>query len=221
MKTNVIGSIQLTWNEKGEILHDFHSNVPANDYQRADALALGNVLFTGSQLGILQPRYSLKVCDSILKFLGGESPKPEPIHDPLFGGRIDLVHKGKTIVCTFHPDIRGSGTMEVDEAVSRLLGNLPGYVCNHLVADIEGFLRVGLLLVMNYYLVIMLPTGISKGFFSSRKFKQRKAQFAMLDFNESIYPRWKLGLNAAPENFNDMLEESRRYQDKMKEEFIV
>lgn len=195
--------------------------MPANEYQRADALALGDVLFTGSQLGILHPKYSLHVCDRILLFLEGESLQPEPIHDPLYGGRIDLVQKGNTIVCTFHPDIRASGTMEMDEAVSRLLGNLPGYVSTQMIKDIEGFLRVGLLMVMNYYLAIMLPTGISKRFFSSGKFKQQKAQFAMLDFNEEIYPRWKLGLNADPENFNNLLEEARRYHNKMIKEFIV
>lgn len=220
MGSNILGSIELSWDDRGNLSHCMHSNIPANDYQKADALALAAVLLTGSQLGILPPRYSLKVCDRILDFIEGKTRIPEPIECPLNGGRVELVQRRSTVVCKFHPIILKRGSMEIEEAVSRLLGNLPQYVSSQMIDDIGSFFRTGILIVVHYYLTQTLPIGISRGVFSKRRFKQHKAQYTMLDFNKTIYPHWQGGLNIPEEIFKENLEESRKYLTKMYKELL-
>ena len=220
MDSSILGSIYFRWDDHGTLTHSMQSNIPANDYQKNDALALAAVLLTGSQLGLLPPKYSLTVCDRILCFIEGKTHIPEPIEHPLDGGKVDLVHRGNTVVCAFQPKILRKGSMEIEEAVSRFLGNLPWYVSENMTDDLEDFFRNGILIVVHYYLTQTLPTGISRDVFSKRKFKQRKAQYTMLDFNKTIYPHWKGGLNIPDEVKKRNLEESRAYLKKMEDELL-
>lgn len=220
MNSNVLGSIKFQWDDRGNLSHSLDSNIPANDYQKSDALALAAVILTGSQLGLLPPKHSLTVCDRILSFIEGKTLAPEPIEHPLDGGKVNLVQRGSTVVCTFHPIILRKGSMELEEAVSRLLGNLPWYVSEKMTDDLGDFFRNGILIVVHYYLTQTLPAGISRGVFSKRKFNQRKAQYTMLDFNKTIYPHWKGGLNIPKEINNRNLAESREYLTKMSNELL-
>ena len=215
MEPKLLASVGIEWDEFGTISHTIDSEVPANDYQRADALALAVVLLTGSQLGILTPTYGLQVCDRILRHLDGLPLNPEPIQYPLSGARIELVQKGTTIVCLFHPTILGGGTMEPEEAVARLLGNLPLYLHRTLSGELAQFYKAGLLIVVNFYLTQALPKGTSRGLFSSGEFAQQPVQFAMLAFNETIYPHWRRGLGISESIFSDKLREARNHYKKL------
>jgi hypothetical protein len=208
-------SINIDWDEFGNLSHTIHRHVPMDDYQAADGLALGVVLLTGSQLGILLPRFGLRVCDRILKFIEGEKLSPQPIQYPISSARIDLhmtpfpQKKTVTVVCTFHPKIKHGGTMDPEEAVCRLLGNLPPYATNHLIDELAGYLRLGLLSAVGYYLQTGLRSGISKGIFSKGKFEQHKVQFTMLAFNDLVYPHWRGGLSLKKTVFEEMLNSAR------------
>jgi len=219
MEPKVLVSVDLKWDEFGNVSHTLDAKVPANEYQKSDVVALSVVLLTGSQLGILPPSYALQVCDRILRHLDGLPLNPEPIQYPLSGARIELVQKDGTIVCLFHPSFLGGGTMEPEEAVSRLLGNLPLHLAQILTGELACFYRAGLLIVVNYYLTQGLPKGISRGIFSRGNFNQQKVQFAMLGFNETIYPHWKGGLNMPSSIFSERLEEARSQYKKMMAEF--
>lgn len=225
MVSKVIASVNLQWDECGIITHSMQFNISANDYQKSDGLLLSVVLLTGTQLGILPPRYGLHVCDRIFCFLDGQTLNPEPIQYPLSKARIDLIEKKKTIVCTFEPTFIRRGTMEPEEAVSRLLGNLPPYLASRLnlasKSDIEldRFFRVGLLSVINYYLTEAFPKGMTRGLFSRRDFKQVKVQFDMLAFVGSIYPHWSGGLIIPERLFGAKLEEARSQHNIMTGKF--
>ena len=219
MALPVLASINLSWDEFGAVSHKLHSNIPANEYQRSDALALSVVLLIGSQLGILRPSYGLRVCDRILRFLEGLSLNPEPIQLSLSGARINLHQKYKTIVCTFHPNFVAAGTMEPEEAVARLLGNLPLHLAGIEMGEITRFFKAGLLMVVSYYLSEGLPRGTSRGIFSRRGFNQQNVQFAMLGFNECIYPHWSRSLNIPKTRFEEKLAEARANYKKLVAEF--
>ncbi|MCH8338910.1 MAG: hypothetical protein IH858_08745 [Chloroflexi bacterium] len=109
--------------------------------------------------------------------------------------------------------------MEPEEAVARLLGNLPLYLASELSGELARFLKAGLLIVTNYYLTQGLAKGISRRIFSRGKFNQQRVQFAMLAFNETIYPHWKGGLNIPATTFSEKLEEARTHYKKMVAEF--
>jgi len=215
----VLASINLSWDEFGAVSHNLHSNVTANEYQKSDALALSVVLLTGSQLGILRPRYGLQVCDRILRFLEGLPLNPKQIQYPLSGARIDLHQKHETVVCTFHPKYVAAGTMEPEEAVARLLGNLPLHLSGIEMGEIVRFFKAGLQIVVSCYLSEGLPGGISRGIFSRRRFKQQNVQFVMLSFNELIYPYWSRGLNIPKVKFEERLTEARANYRKLVSEF--
>jgi len=215
MVSKVIASVNLQWNEFGYISHSMQFNVSANDYQKSDGELLSVVLLTGNQLGILPPRYGLHVCDRIICFLDNQALNPEPIQYPLSKARIDLIVKKKTILCTFDPTFISRGTMEPEKAVSHLLGNLPPYLAGRLNlarkldVELDRFFRVGLLIVINYYLTEAFPKGISRGLFSRKGFNQVKVQFDMLAFVGDIYPHWSGGLNISERVFGEILEETR------------
>jgi hypothetical protein len=214
MSLPTLASINLEWDEVGSVSHKLHSNIPANDYQEFDALALSVVLLTGSQLGILPPAYGLQVIDRILKYLDGLPLNPEPIQYPLSSARIDLHEKGKTMVCAFHPNFLGGGTMQPEESVSRLLGNLPVHLDKVLQGELNRFFKTGLLIVSIYYLSEALPKGQSRGLFSSGRFNQQKVQMAMLAFNETVYPHWSGGLNLPQPIFTQELVKAKSIYKK-------
>lgn len=215
MAQQVLASVDLVWDEFGNVEHTLDSKVPTSEYQRSDAVALSVVLLTGSQLGILPPNYGLQLCDRIMRHLEGLPLNPEPIQGPLSDARIDLVLKERTIVCLFHPNFLGSGTMEPEEAVVRVLGNLPLYLSEILTGELARFYVAGLLVVVYFYLTEGLPKGISRGIFSRGKFNQQRVQFAMLEFNETVYPQWKSGLNMPTSIFSERLSEARSQYKRM------
>lgn len=189
---------------------------PFNDYQKADGLLLATILLISGQLGILKPQFSRHIINRVLSFLDNPTVTPEPINHPLNGARIDLIQNKKTVICTFHPSYLGIGKMQPEEAVTRLLGNLPPYLyqqldlINRFDAELFRFFRVGLLTVINYYLTYAFPKGISSGLFSTRRFKQVKVQFEMLAYTKSLYPMWSGGLNIPEPKFNSMLEKTQQ-----------
>jgi len=217
-----LASIKLQWDELGNISQSVEFYVPLNDYQKTDAQLLTVVLLISSQLGILSPPYGLHVCGRLIKFIDGISLNPEQIKYPLSKVQIDLIQKNKTMVCTFDPTFIGRGTMEPEEAVSHLLGNLPSFysirlnLANKKEAQLGGYFKNGLLMDMNFYLSEALPRGFSLGLFSQTKFNQSKVQRTMLSFTESIFPHWYGGMYLPKKKYEEALEQSRSQYKKMK-----
>lgn len=213
-KAQKLSSIYFEWDLNGNISHRMESYFQFNEYQKIDGLLLGTILLISGQLGILNPKYSLHIVDRVLDFLDNPEVNPESINPPLNSARIDLFQKKKTVVCTFHPSYLANGTMQPEVAVSRLLGNLPPYFCqnldliNRFDSELFRFFRVGLLVVVYYYLSSAFPKGTRSGLFSTKRFKQIRVQLEMLKFTFSIYPYWSGGLNLPETEFKSNFEET-------------
>src|SRR3990170_6366937 len=105
-----LATISLSWDEFGNISHTLDSEIPANNYQQQDALALSVPLVFSSQLGILNPRNSLELCGNSLDYFAMSRRSIFVIQSILKRVNIELHQKDKTIVSTFHPElINGDG----------------------------------------------------------------------------------------------------------------
>jgi len=216
-KVQKLSSIYFQWDQNGNISHSTQHYFNFDKYQQTDGLLLSVVLLISGQLGILKPEFGLYISNRILNFLRNPKITPDPIKNPLNSVQVDLIQSERTVICTFHPSYLNSGTMPPEEAVSRLLGNLPPYlyqqldIHNRYDAELFRFFKVGLLAVIDYYLTDALPKGISSGFFSKIRFKQMKVQFEMLKFTESFFPYWKGGLNLPETEFYSRLEKTQQH----------
>ncbi len=197
MSTKTIASITLTWDENGAISHQLQTFIPADDYQRADALALSVTLIIASQLGVLAPTYSLGLCERLLDFIEGKTHEPELIQYPLSGARIDLHQKEGTIVPTFEPTFLEGGTMEPEEGVRRLLAAYAYHVASNIQAELVQYLRNVLLATISYYLTVALPQDIARPSFSLQR-PTPELNLSMIAFCHTIYPQWKGGPSLAP-----------------------
>lgn len=207
MAVDRIASVNLSWDEYGNVSHDLTTFIPANDYQRQDAIALCSPLVLSSQLGVLAPKYGLELVSDTLNYLTGGPRSIHRIQYPLARARIDLHQKAGTMVCTFHPEILDGGTMEVEEAVRRLLNNYIWHVQADVILELSDYMRDILLVVILFYLETALSPAIEQQPFRVNAINY-KVQADMLDFQPTIFPKW--GGRVPEANFNSLLKEALR-----------
>ena len=205
-----IASVQLVWDEYGRMSHILQSLIPANEYQRADALALSAALLFSGQLGVLAPRYAVDLCREALGFLESVPHEPELIQYPLSEGRIDLIQKEATIVCLFHPSILEGGTMELEEAVRRLLTNFLYYAESTVIPELVGYLRSVILATVTYYLSIALRKDMKDSSFSRDRVSPQ-LNMSMIQFTHTIFPQWQGGPTLSKDRFRSNLAEARKH----------
>ena len=209
MANKAIASIGLSWDELGRISHDLRVFIPADDYQKADALSLSAALLVSGQLGVLSPRYSLDLCSHALDFLDLQPHEPEVIQFPLSKARIELIQQESTIVSTFHPDFLQGGTMEPEEAVRRLLTNYLYHVNATVIPELAGYLRSIVLGTVYYYLSVVLSKELRQRSFST-DVASSQLNMSMIEFSYSIYPQWQGGPTLPSERFRSQMIESRK-----------
>lgn len=212
MEPKTIASVHLTWDEYGHITHTLQPFVVANDYQRADALALSAALLFSAQLGVLAPRYAVDLCRYGLGFLESVRHEPESVQYPLSEAKIDLIQKESTIVCLFHPRILEGGTMELEEAVRRLLTNFLYYVEGAVIPELVGYLRSVILATLIFYLSMALKSDMKDPSFS-RDEASPQLNMSMIQFTHTIFPQWKGGPTLSKDRFNSTFAEARKHFD--------
>jgi len=208
MPIATVASITIDWDEYGTVSHRLDSFIPANDYQRDDALALSVTLVVAGQLGVLAPEYSLDLCSRVLDFLDGRPHTPELIQYPLSGARIHLHQKDDTIVPTFEPSFLQGGTMEPEEAVRRLLTAYMYQVSSQLGSEILHYMKTVLLATVQFYLTVPLAADMAGPLFSPKR-TSPDLNLTMIGFVHTIYPQWKGGPYMAPDLFGSHLSDTR------------
>jgi hypothetical protein len=189
MPSQHLASIHLTWDDKGNTRHRVTSPLKLTDYQVQDGLALSVPLLFASQLGVLRPMHSLRLCSEITDFLGATPLATRPIDPPLVAARIDLHKKDQTVVCTFFPDVTPSGQMDIEIAICRLITNYITHVHASVQDQLRGFMTQMLAPSLVFFLENALPAA---GGSASRdpSASYPRVQAAMLQFSWTIYPRW-------------------------------
>jgi hypothetical protein len=188
MFQNNVASIFITWNKNGNI----SQRMECHGYNKQELLALSVPLVIGSQLGILNIRSGLILCENCLKYLATSQSTVLPIPPIIRSARVNLHEKADTIVETFFPEIINStdATKEYEEAILRFYNNYIISVLDNINNNNASLLKQSLLMSIHFYLDVALPKIIElPDFYLDTYFKQ--VQYIMLNFCESIYPHWE------------------------------
>jgi hypothetical protein len=209
MEPRKLATISLTWDLDGNVSHVLDSPIPLNDYKRDDAIGLSAVLAISGQLGALAPIFAIELCSRTVRFLNFEPNNLLPIMPPLSGAQIDLVWNEPTIVATFHPATVNKGSMDIEEAVCRLLPNYLYHIEKVVVPEIVNYLRTATLMPVLYYLSEVLSPAAKNPWFKPQE-TNASLMLNMAQFTSRIYQQWKGGPTLPQARYKSKLFEAQK-----------
>ena len=160
---DVVSSILLSWNERGELQHRISGGYAAPQENILLVLAPSLPMVLSHQLGALKPSYGLTLCDSVLNILETGNHSLIPVNRALENARIDFQQTHAGMNLTFHPQSRPSAVeSDIEEAVPQLLCNYTCYVLDRLSGEARLSVMAYVLSVVNWYLELV-EREISRG----------------------------------------------------------